>query len=48
MYTPDIAQNRRSIQKIAALQPNIVCFGHGPALRNPQKITAFAQGISQT
>lgn len=30
-FTPDMAANIRSIQRIAALEPAIVCFGHGPA-----------------
>jgi len=30
-FTPDMAANIRSIRRIAALEPAIVCFGHGPA-----------------
>lgn len=45
MFTPNIPQNRASIQKVATLQPKIVCFGHGPVLRDPQRITAFAKGL---
>lgn len=31
-FTYDMAQNKRSITTIAALDPNIVCFGHGPPI----------------
>lgn len=42
VFTTDAEMNRKSIQKIAALKPQVVCFGHGPALRDPQKIVEFA------
>lgn len=29
LFTVDMAQNIRSVQRIAALEPNIICFGHG-------------------
>ncbi len=45
MFTPNIPQNRASIKKLAALQPKVACFGHGPALRDPQRIAAFAKGL---
>lgn len=45
MFTPDIPQNRRSIQRIAALHPKVVCFGHGPVMRDPQRLAAFAKGL---
>lgn len=32
-FTTNIPQNRDSIRKMAALQPDIVCFGHGAPLR---------------
>lgn len=32
LVTRDPRANRRSIAKIAALQPTLVCFGHGPPL----------------
>jgi glyoxylase-like metal-dependent hydrolase (beta-lactamase superfamily II) len=31
-FTTDMAENRRSIVKITALEPEMVLFGHGPAL----------------
>lgn len=32
--TYDIPQNRRSMQKLADLEPDVACFGHGPVLRD--------------
>ncbi len=43
--TPDPAENRRSIRKIAALKPKVVVFGHGPPLRDPTKLSAFAAKV---
>jgi len=42
--TPDPAENRRSIQRIAALDAQIACFGHGPVLTRgaARRIRRFA------
>lgn len=42
MFTPDVASNRASIRKLAELRPTLVCFGHGPPLRDPGKLADFA------
>jgi hydroxyacylglutathione hydrolase len=39
--TPDPARNRESVRKVAALGPELVCFGHGPPLRDPKKLADF-------
>jgi glyoxylase-like metal-dependent hydrolase (beta-lactamase superfamily II) len=44
-FTPDPARNRESIKRIAALQPSLACFGHGPPWRDPGKLTAFASSL---
>jgi hydroxyacylglutathione hydrolase len=44
-FTLDPAQNRRSIRRLAALEPRVVCFGHGPALRDPRRLAAFAAAL---
>lgn len=31
-FTVDMAQDRRSVARVAELSPSVVCFGHGPAL----------------
>jgi hydroxyacylglutathione hydrolase len=45
VFTPDPAENRRSIKKIAALEPALVLVGHGPPLRDPQKLAEFAASL---
>jgi len=32
LLTPDPARNRESERRLAALEPDVVCFGHGPIL----------------
>ncbi len=32
IYTEDMAEAGRSIRKLAALEPEVIAFGHGPAL----------------
>ena len=46
IFTIDPAQNRDSARRIAALDPALVCFGHGPPLRDPRKLTEFVAGLS--
>jgi glyoxylase-like metal-dependent hydrolase (beta-lactamase superfamily II) len=41
VFTPDPARNRRSARRLAALEPELVCFGHGPPLRDPQALQDF-------
>lgn len=45
MATIDMRQNKRSIQRIAQLNPETVCFGHGsPLTQNaPHALQTFAQ-----
>lgn len=45
-FTPDPARNRDSIRRIAALEPALVVFGHGPPWREPAKLAAFAQKLA--
>ncbi len=35
--------NRLSGRKLAALRPNVVCFGHGPVLKDPAKLERLAE-----
>ena len=44
-FTPDPARNRESIRRVAALEPALVCFGHGPPLRDAAALTRFAAGL---
>jgi hydroxyacylglutathione hydrolase len=44
-FTPDPAENRRSLRKVAALRPELVCFGHGPPLRDPRRFAEFVASL---
>lgn len=43
-FSVDLAENRRSIQKLIELRPSVVCFGHGPPLRGMEQLAKFAGG----
>ena len=45
VFTPDPARNRESIKRIAALEPRVACFGHGPVWRDPAKLSELAAGL---
>lgn len=46
-FTPDPARNRESARRLAALNPSLVCFGHGPPLRDGAKFTSFVAGLAR-
>jgi len=46
-FTPDPARNRDSMRRLAALRPELVCFGHGRPLRNPLKLLAFTEKLAR-
>jgi glyoxylase-like metal-dependent hydrolase (beta-lactamase superfamily II) len=46
-FTPDPAQNRESARRLAELEPAIVCFGHGPPLRDTAKFVEFVRGLPE-
>src|SRR3954447_11083013 len=41
-FTPDVAENRRSIRRIAELQPALLLVGHGPPVRGPRELHDLA------
>jgi hydroxyacylglutathione hydrolase len=43
--TPDPVRNRESARRLAALEPELVCFGHGAPLRDPQKLKSFVGSL---
>ena len=47
MFTPDMAQAHASIRKIAGLDFEVCCFGHGPPLvgNAAQRVRAFAESL---
>lgn len=46
-FTPDPARNRESARRLAALEPALVCFGHGPPLRDTKKLVDFVAGLPE-
>jgi hydroxyacylglutathione hydrolase len=44
--TPDPVRNRESARRLAELKPALACFGHGPPLRDPDKLTKFVAGLA--
>ena len=34
LFTKDKEENIKSLKKLAALAPRVLCFGHGPVLKN--------------
>jgi hydroxyacylglutathione hydrolase len=44
-FTNDPARNRESMRRLAALQPELVLFGHGIPLRDPAKLKAYADAL---
>jgi glyoxylase-like metal-dependent hydrolase (beta-lactamase superfamily II) len=47
-FTPDPARNRESARRLAALEPALVCFGHGPPLRDTKKFVDFVAALSSS
>jgi hydroxyacylglutathione hydrolase len=43
--TPDPARNRRSARRLAELEPKLVLFGHGAALRDTSKFVDFVEAL---
>lgn len=46
-FTPDPARNRDAMRRLAALEPELVLFGHGRPLRDPGKLAAFAARLQR-
>jgi len=42
---PDTAKNRESARRLAALEPALVCFGHGKPLRDTQRFIAAVERL---
>ena len=45
VLTRDPGLNRESARRLAALEPELMLFGHGPLLRDPAVLTAFVAGL---
>lgn len=46
-FTRDPALNRQSARKLAALRPRLICFGHGPPLRDGDAFVAFIEQLPE-
>jgi len=46
LFTPDPARNRASARRLAALEPALACFGHGPPLRDPGRLAHFVARLA--
>ncbi len=40
-FCTDVAENRRSIRRLAELEPRLLCFGHGPPLNDMNTFDRF-------
>jgi hydroxyacylglutathione hydrolase len=45
ILTRDPRRNRESARRLAALEPELALFGHGPPLRDPAALKAFADAL---
>jgi hydroxyacylglutathione hydrolase len=45
IFTYDVAENRRSIRKLADLKPHLTLPGHGPEIRGYDEIEALARSV---
>lgn len=46
ILTRDPRRNRHSARRLAALEPELVLFGHGPPLRDPAALKAFTGALA--
>jgi glyoxylase-like metal-dependent hydrolase (beta-lactamase superfamily II) len=46
-FSTDPVENRRSIRRLAELEPRLVCFGHGPPLRDPEMLKRFVAKLAR-
>ena len=45
IFTADPAENRRSIRKLADLEPRLILPGHGPAVTDMAKFERFVSAL---
>jgi glyoxylase-like metal-dependent hydrolase (beta-lactamase superfamily II) len=46
-FCDSAAENRASVRKLAALQPSVVCFGHGPPLYRTEQLQLLVERIDR-
>jgi hydroxyacylglutathione hydrolase len=47
LFTPDPARNRQSARRVAALEPALICFGHGAPLRDTRRLLDFVARLPE-
>jgi hydroxyacylglutathione hydrolase len=45
IFTVDPPRNRESARRLAALEPALACFGHGPPLRDARRLREFVEQL---
>ena len=45
IFTPDMEVNIASAKKLAALEPELICFGHGPPIRDTRQFVEFCESL---
>ena len=45
IFTLDPLQNRRSARRFLSLEPRLVCFGHGPPLRDTERFMRYVEKL---
>ena len=46
-FSADMPRNRQSARRLAALEPKLACFGHGPPIRDPRKLADFMARVPE-
>ena len=46
-FTADATENRRSIRRLADLEPRVLCFGHGPPLYDMKAFDLFIKKLER-
>jgi hydroxyacylglutathione hydrolase len=46
-FSPDPQRNRESMRRLAELEPELVCFGHGAPMRDPAKLSSFTAALGR-
>ena len=47
IFSLDPAQNRRSARRLIELEPKLICFGHGPPLRDTRPIHRICESTGR-
>ena len=45
IFTPDPERNRQSAKRLGELEPALVCFGHGPPVRDTREFVEFCAAL---